>query len=303
MPSLVQPLFAGPIDIVGDVHGEIEALFALLERLGYDGRGRHPCRRRLVFVGDLTDRGPDSPAVVRLVESLVESGRAQCVLGNHDLNLLLGLRKFDNDWFYGQPFHSGGVLVPQVLADEPTRKRVLDFFASLPIALEGEGLGVVHAHWDGAMIDLARKAESSVSLYESHRRRIDDLIATQLMDKVDRELAQQNLNPVKLLTSGPEERAAEPLEEGGKVRYERRVHWWRSYAGEITCVFGHYSQPFSEPRAARAICVDYGVGRRSQVRLGRTWIDTPRLAALSLPEMRITFDDGETVPHAGGEIS
>src|SRR5690242_8042872 len=90
MTSLVQPLFDGPIDIVGDVHGEIDALADLLRHLGYTGHGDHPEGRRLVFLGDLTDRGPDSPAVVSLVQSLVSTGRAQCILGNHDLNVLLG---------------------------------------------------------------------------------------------------------------------------------------------------------------------------------------------------------------------
>lgn len=61
---LVQPLFDGPLDIVGDIHGEIDALRSLIRHLGYDDDGTHPDCRRLVFVGDLTDRGPDSPAVV-----------------------------------------------------------------------------------------------------------------------------------------------------------------------------------------------------------------------------------------------
>ena len=104
MQTLIQPLFDGPLDIVGDVHGEIEPLRSLLGHLGYGGDGEHPQGRRLVFVGDLTDRGPDSPAVVDLVQRLIASGRAQCVLGNHDLNILLGHRKHDNNWFFGEEF-------------------------------------------------------------------------------------------------------------------------------------------------------------------------------------------------------
>ena len=68
--TLVRPLFAGPIDIVGDIHGEIDALLALLHHLGYAEDGIHAQGRRLVFVGDLTDRGPDSPSVVSLVGRL-----------------------------------------------------------------------------------------------------------------------------------------------------------------------------------------------------------------------------------------
>ena len=62
----VAPLPPGPVDIVGDVHGELGALDALLDRLGYV-RGRHPEGRRLVFVGDLIDRGPDSAGVLERV--------------------------------------------------------------------------------------------------------------------------------------------------------------------------------------------------------------------------------------------
>jgi Calcineurin-like phosphoesterase len=73
MPSsLVRKLFDGPLDIVGDVHGEIDALRCLMRHLGYAAGGTHSNGRRLAFVGDLTDRGPDSPAVFELVKSLVD---------------------------------------------------------------------------------------------------------------------------------------------------------------------------------------------------------------------------------------
>ena len=81
--SLIQPLPPGPLDIVGDIHGELSALQDLLHHLGYDDSGRHPQARTLVFVGDFVDRGPDSPGVVDLVQRLVESGNACAIAGNH----------------------------------------------------------------------------------------------------------------------------------------------------------------------------------------------------------------------------
>src|ERR1700756_2415469 len=84
------PLPDGPLDVVGDVHGELDALTALLAHLGYDAEGGHPDGRHLVFVGDLCDRGPDSPGVIELVQRLVQSGRALVTLGNHEINLLRG---------------------------------------------------------------------------------------------------------------------------------------------------------------------------------------------------------------------
>jgi hypothetical protein len=80
--SLVQPLFEGPLDIVGDVHGEIDLLRALMRHWGYSEDGHHPDDPRLIFEGDLTDRGPDRPAVVDLVQQLIVAGRAQWVLGS-----------------------------------------------------------------------------------------------------------------------------------------------------------------------------------------------------------------------------
>ncbi len=90
----------GPFDVVGDVHGCRAELEQLLERLGYsierdsDGRpvgARHP-HRQAVFVGDLVDRGPDTPGVLRLVMGMVAGGDALCVSGNHEAKLLRALR-------------------------------------------------------------------------------------------------------------------------------------------------------------------------------------------------------------------
>ncbi|MEU5054568.1 MULTISPECIES: polynucleotide kinase-phosphatase [unclassified Streptomyces] len=73
----------GPFDIIGDVHGCASELETLLTRLGYVD-GVHPEGRTAVFVGDLVDRGPDSPGVLRRVMAMVKSGHALCVPGNHE---------------------------------------------------------------------------------------------------------------------------------------------------------------------------------------------------------------------------
>ncbi|NGO81456.1 polynucleotide kinase-phosphatase [Streptomyces sp. YC504] len=73
----------GPFDIIGDIHGCRSELDTLLGTLGYED-GVHPEGRTAVFVGDLVDRGPDSPGVLRRVMSMVKSGNALCVPGNHE---------------------------------------------------------------------------------------------------------------------------------------------------------------------------------------------------------------------------
>ena len=87
----------GPFDIIGDVHGCYAELTALLSELGYtvaeDGVSVTPPEgRRAVFVGDYGDRGPDTPAVLRLVMSMAAEGTAICLPGNHDVKLVRKLK-------------------------------------------------------------------------------------------------------------------------------------------------------------------------------------------------------------------
>ena len=90
----------GPFDIVGDVHGCAAELRALLTGLGwvirYDGEravdATHPEGRLALFVGDLVDRGPDTPGVLALVMGMVAAGRALCVSGNHEAKLVRALK-------------------------------------------------------------------------------------------------------------------------------------------------------------------------------------------------------------------
>ncbi|MFW6598498.1 polynucleotide kinase-phosphatase [Propionibacteriaceae bacterium Y2011] len=90
----------GPFDIIGDVHGCIDELSSLLTKLGWHLRqdgdqligATHPEGRQAVFVGDLVDRGPDTPAVLRLVMGMVADGTALCVSGNHEAKLVRAMR-------------------------------------------------------------------------------------------------------------------------------------------------------------------------------------------------------------------
>ncbi|WP_238439014.1 AAA family ATPase, partial [Frankia nepalensis] len=90
----------GPFDVIGDVHGCLAELEALLAELGYEPRrdqegrlvgARHPAGRRAVFVGDLVDRGPDTPGVLRLAMGMVAEGTAFVVRGNHENKLARAL--------------------------------------------------------------------------------------------------------------------------------------------------------------------------------------------------------------------
>ncbi|HEX8752861.1 MAG TPA: metallophosphoesterase [Solirubrobacterales bacterium] len=87
----------GPFDVIGDVHGCHAELVELLGELGYavaaDGlSATPPPGRRAVFLGDYCDRGPDTPAVLRLAMSMAAAGTAICLPGNHDVKLARKLR-------------------------------------------------------------------------------------------------------------------------------------------------------------------------------------------------------------------
>lgn len=293
--SLLSTLSSGPLDIVGDVHGEIDPLLSLMHHLGYDEHGSHSDNRKLVFVGDLTDRGPDSLAVVNLVQALTERQQAQCVLGNHELNILLDQRKYDNGWFYGEEFSDNGYIVPQALANSASRDRVLKFFQSLPIALEREDLRVIHACWNSAMIQSLEETKDAITLINQHADLITKRTEHSGFDQVDISLEHQNQNPVRRLTSGPEERIPAPFFASGKTRHEQRVQWWNDYT-ETFCIFGHYSITDGQPRGNHSsFCIDYGVGKRwTERRKGTTTGFALKLAALRWPEKLVVFDEGES---------
>lgn len=85
----------GNFDIIGDIHGCFEELKELLAKIGYliQQNGKEfdifpPENRKVIFVGDLTDRGPNAPDVLRLVMKMIKSKQAYCVCGNHDAKLL-----------------------------------------------------------------------------------------------------------------------------------------------------------------------------------------------------------------------
>ena len=80
-----------PLDIVGDIHGAFDRLRRLMDTLGYEdrhGRWMHPEGRRVLFLGDYIDRGPNSFAVYRMVRKMVDDGIAIALMGNHELNAI-----------------------------------------------------------------------------------------------------------------------------------------------------------------------------------------------------------------------
>jgi protein phosphatase len=133
--------------VIGDVHGCYEELTALLTRLRYapdrSGTYRHPAGRRAIFLGDLVDRGPRIPDVLRLAMNMAAAGAALGVIGNHDDKLLRKLK--------GRHVHVAHGLAESLtqLAAQPAafQDDALRFLDGLPdhCLLDGGNLVVAHA--------------------------------------------------------------------------------------------------------------------------------------------------------------
>ncbi len=142
----------GPFDAIGDVHGCLSELESLLGRLGYDiardDRGRavdavHPEGRRAIFLGDLVDRGPDSPGVLRLLMGMVTAGHALAVPGNHEAKLVRAL-----EGKTVQPSHGLAETLAQLAGEtEEFRAQVARFCRDLVshLVLDDGRLVVAHA--------------------------------------------------------------------------------------------------------------------------------------------------------------
>ena len=135
---------------VGDVQGCAPSLKALVKKL--------PKKSKMIFLGDLVNRGPDSLGALRQLKVLQESGRAECILGNHDLHLLAidaGLRK------------SKGLDTIEPILSAPDRKELIHWIRNRPMALSNGKVLTVHAgvlpQWDlQQTIECAQEVEKTL---------------------------------------------------------------------------------------------------------------------------------------------
>ncbi|MEM6272533.1 MAG: polynucleotide kinase-phosphatase [Bacteroidota bacterium] len=144
----------GPFDIIGDVHGCREELIELLKKLGYTvapggiqmgiyDEVTPPSGRKALFVGDIVDRGPDSPGALKLVMSMVRAGVGLWAPGNHDDKLCRKLQGRN------VKLQHGLAETMQQMENEPPRfhEEVRDFIRELPthLVLDEGRLVVAHA--------------------------------------------------------------------------------------------------------------------------------------------------------------
>lgn len=280
-------------DLIGDIHGHADELERLLGRLGYE-KGQHSYRhsdRKVIFLGDFIDRGPQIRRVLEIVRPMVESGHALAVMGNHELNALayhtedpdsheqyLRRRTPKNE-------HQHKATLDQLAPHE--LRFHLDWFRTLPMWLDLEGLRVVHACWNEQAITQIANANNN------HTRITDEFLHSACRK------GQPLFDLVEVVLKGKEGKLPEGMsfmDPYGHVRTEIRTRWYlppkghtyRTYAfqsDECACdlrldesvfaaatpyptdakpVFvGHYWLAAPQPAvlAANVACLDYSVAK------------------------------------------
>ena len=228
-------------DIIGDIHGYADELESLLRKLGYQeqsGIYRHP-DRKVIFVGDFIDRGPRIDRVLQIARNMVESGTALAVLGNHELNAIA--------YATPDPLNSGEYMRPHTEKNRKQHRATidqltqsgdlqshLDWFRTLPIALDLGELRIVHACWDDehiARIEKYRPRSEPISdtfIEQAYRK------GTELYESMEATAKGKEAKLPNGYTFGDKE---------GKLRCEIRVQWYRSSLGETFASYALQSDP------------------------------------------------------------
>ena len=215
-------------DIIGDIHGHATALERLLDKLGYSTDGeRKPSDRKIIFLGDFIDRGSENKRVVTLVRNLIKKGIAEAVMGNHEYNAICYYTK-DPEGKYLREHSDKNKTQHQTFLDEyegtDELEETIEWFKTLPLFIEKDGIRLVHACWDQAVIDDLRKELGPAHLLDAKFLR-----ASSIKDSPE-------YNAIEKILKGPEH----PLPEGfsfkdkdGHDRKDVRIKWWKSDAENL----------------------------------------------------------------------
>ena len=213
----------------------------MLHKLDYelvDGCWQHGARQA-IFLGDFIDRGPEQKRVLETVMPMVRSGNALAVMGNHEFNAL-AFHTPDGEGGWLRPHTEKNTDQHQAFLDEyqdpDELQAVLDFFWSLPLWIELDGLRVIHACWDERLLKRLETEHAGQTL------------TPELLRKASTKGCWE-YDAIETLLKGVEL----PLPEGhegfvdkeGTRRFDVRVAWWNSDAKT-------YREAFVGPESARA---------------------------------------------------
>lgn len=271
-------------DVIGDVHGHAGALERLLVAMGYretDGAYRHP-ERRVVFLGDLIDRGPDQLRTLDIARRMVEAGSALMVLGNHELNAVAwATRDGSGEWcrpHSAKNRHQHAAFLAAVGEGSARHREWIRWFETLPMWLDLGGLRIVHACWHTPSMEVLG----------------DGTLTREIITAAEGDPLHE---AVEVVLKGPEIHMGghSYADKDGHCRDKARLRWWDptattlATAAEIpagaTACDGSPLGPLPDtpldgqalPRSALDVPVLYGHYWRSGA---RPTIDHPRAACL-----------------------
>lgn len=280
------------LDVIGDLHGQLGALRCLGRTLGYDiEKGWiHPEGRKMVFIGDLIDRGPSSFEVAQLVHELWARGDALCLMGNHEFNLV--------QWRRGRaaPKHSNAPTIADVERRPEAWAPLLDFFEALPLALETSELRLTHAVWHRSCIAALEPAlggphgshpphpEWAAPWIRLHSPFAHGALRPGVPGEYfnDETYGAQKESALEVLLKGHEMDTPDPFTDNdGKSRHRIRAEWWRAGHPEIPrdrrIVFGHYWNMPPIPGRHEAFVSPHPSGHPKL----RSWFDAHHAAVTS----------------------
>ena len=215
--------------IIPDIHGQADKLHGLLNHIGWrksaSGWQSSQPNEEIVFLGDFIDRGPNNIDVLATVRSLVDSGKAHAIMGNHELNAVHFHTQHPTT---GQPLrdHSDkncrqhASFLEEIPLGSAKADEAIKWMQSLPMFLEFSDFRVVHACWSGPAIKQLRELTNNGVLTE------DQFIRA--ADKTD-----PLYHISETITKGPEVALPEGFsfsDKDGNVRQDVRVKWWNDEA-------------------------------------------------------------------------
>ncbi|RKF13080.1 metallophosphoesterase [Roseovarius spongiae] len=270
-------------NVIPDIHADIKRLENTLEQLGNDAP--------IAFLGDFIDAGKnanrsDDAAVLTLVRNLIDDQNAVAVMGNHELNAIL-FHTLGED---GAPLRERSEkntdqhrsFIRQFGVSTPQAQVWADWFLTLPLWHELDGLRLVHAYWGQAEIDLIEK------------RRPNGVLAVEDLAEIAAEET-AFAKAVKALTNGPEMRLPAGVRFHDFKGYPRdhvRIAWWRSGARSwreaalsVTDLDELPDEPFPENGVVPLYPPDGPPVLTGHYKMtGAPCIETPRAACLDYPD-------------------
>lgn len=145
-------------DLITDVHGHAKKLVALLIKLGYKKKGNsyHHPNRKVIFIGDYIDRGPDEEDTCQIVKAMTEAGDAIALLGNHEYNAIMYATMHEGNYLRSHSdrnTETHEAFLKEYPVGSEKHKEIIEWFKTLPLFIEIDGIRAVHACWDNSAID------------------------------------------------------------------------------------------------------------------------------------------------------